>query len=357
MRTLVLDAGEPAGGATGVAAGMLAPVTEADFGEQALTELNLSGAHVWRTFARELESAAGIETGYRETGTLTVAVDRDDAERLRRLHGYQLSLGLNAEWLSARDCRLLEPGLAPGAGGGILAPHDHQVSPRALVRALVAALGSAAGELRRGERVVCVRAPEDRVTGVELESGESLEAAAVVIAAGAESGRLRGLPPWAARTVRPVKGQILRLRARPPVKLPAARVIRTPEVYAVPRADGRLVVGATIEERGFDRSVTAGGVFELLRRVYEVLPGSAELEFVSASAGLRPGTPDNGPLVGEGGPSGLYWATGHWRNGILLAPLTADAVVDMIAGGDPPPELAPFSPNRFRAGREAEVLR
>jgi len=357
MRTLVLDAGEPAGGATGVAAGMLAPVTEADFGEQALTELNLSGARVWRTFAHELESAGGIGTGYRETGTLTVAVDRDDAERLRRLHGYQRSLGLNAEWLSARDCRGLEPGLAPGVGGGILAPHDHQVSPRALVRALVAALGSAGGELRRGERVACVRAPEDRVTGVELESGEWLEAPALVIAAGAESGLLRGLPAWAARAVRPVKGQILRLRARPPVKLPATRVIRTPEVYAVPRADGRLVVGATMEERGFDRSVTAGGVLELLRRVYEVLPGSAELELVSASAGLRPGTPDNGPLVGEGGPSGLYWATGHWRNGILLAPLTADAVVDMMAGGDPPQELSPFSPDRFRAGREAEVVR
>jgi glycine oxidase len=357
MRTLVLDAGDPAGGATGVAAGMLAPVTEADFGEQALTELNLSGARVWRTFARELESAAGLQTGYRETGTLTVAVDRDDAERLRRLHGYQRSLGLNAEWLSARDCRRLEPGLAPGVGGGILAPHDHQVSPRALARALVAALGSAGGELRCGERVARVRAPEDRVAGVELESGECLEAAAVVIAAGAESGRLGGLPAWGARAVRPVKGQILRLRARPPVKLPATRVIRTPEVYAVPRADGRLVVGATMEDRGFDRSVTAGGVLELLRRVYEVLPGTAELELVAASAGLRAGTPDNGPLVGEGGPSGLYWATGHWRNGILLAPLTADAIVDMMAGGDPPQELSPFSPDRFTAGRRAEVLR
>ena len=192
---------------------------------------------------------------------------------------------------------------------------------------------------------------------MELESGEWLEAAAVVIAAGAESGRVGGLPAWGARAVRPVKGQILRLRARPPVKLPATRVIRTPEVYAVPRADGRLVVGATMEDRGFDRSVTAGGVLELLRRVYEVLPGTAELELVAASAGLRPGTPDNGPLVGEGGPSGLYWATGHWRNGILLAPLTADAIVDMMAGGDPPQELSPFSPYRFAAGRRAEVLR
>ena len=176
-----------------------------------------------------------------------------------------------------------------------------------------------------------------------------------MIAAGAESGTLAGLPAHARVPVRPVKGQILRLRAQAPVTLPARRVIRTPEVYAVPRDDGELVVGATVEERGWDRAVTAGGVLELLRRAYEALPGVVELELVEAAAGLRPGTPDNGPIVGESDVRGLWWATGHWRNGILLAPLTAEAVAGSLAGEEPPEEFAPFGPQRFAAGAHAGV--
>jgi glycine oxidase len=351
LRTLVLDASDPMSGATGVAAGMLAPVTEADFGERELTRLNLVSARRWKPFAAELERASGIDVGYRETGTLTVAVDRDEAEALGRLHAYQRELELSAQWLSPRECRHLEPGLAPRVAGGILAPNDHQVSPRSLGRALVAALRSAGGELRTGRPVASVAG-----SAVELESGERLEAHAVVIAAGAESARL-AVPAEARIAVRPVKGQILRLRARPPVQLPARRVVRTPEVYAVPRADGRLVVGATVEERGFDRSVTAGGVLELLRRAYEALPGVAELELVEASAGLRAATPDNGPVVGASGVPGIYWATGHWRNGILLAPLTADAIVGTLCGEEPPRELEPFSPGRFAAGERMAVMR
>ena len=155
--------------------------------------------------------------------------------------------------------------------------------------------------------------------------------------------------------MRPVKGQILRLRARPPVTLPARRVIRTPEVYAVPRDDGELVVGATVEERGWDRTVTAGGVLELLRRAYEALPGVAELELVEAAAGLRPATPDNAPIVGESGTPGLWWATGHWRNGILLAPLTADAVAGALTGEEPPGEFDAFGPRRFASATRAGV--
>ena len=153
VRTLVLEAGQPADGATGVAAGMLAPVTEADFGEEPLVALNLASLGRWPGFAAELQSASGIDCGYRESGTLTVAVDRDEEEALRRMHAYQRSLGLDARWLSARECRALEPGLAPRIAGGIDAPHDHQVTPRLLVRALVAAFGAAGGELRPGARV------------------------------------------------------------------------------------------------------------------------------------------------------------------------------------------------------------
>ena len=353
IATLVLDEAEPAGGASGVAAGMLAPVTEADFGEEDMTALNLASLRLWPAFAAELRTAAGIDCGYRELGALAVAVDRDEHEVLRRLYDHQRSLGLDSQWLPARECRRLEPGLAPRIAGGILAPQDHQVSPRPLARALVAALRAAGGELRAGARVTRVASHGGGMT-VELAGGEALTADAVVVAAGAASGALEGLPDDARVPVRPVKGQILRLRAPAPVALPARRVIRTPEVYCVPRDDGELVVGATVEERGWDRTVTAGGVLELLRRAYEALPGIAELELVETGAGLRPGTPDNGPIVGPGAIPGLWWATGHWRNGILQAPITAAAIAAMLGGDDPPAELAAFSPERF-AGARAQV--
>ena len=354
VRTLVLEAAQPAAGATGVAAGMLAPVTEADFGEEALIALNLASLERWPAFAAELQSASGIDCGYRESGTLTVAVDRDEEAALRRMHAYQRSLGLDAGWLSARECRALEPGLAPRIAGGIHAPHDHQVAPRLLAEALVAALGRAGGELRTDARVEGLKWRPHGVS-VELKQGDPLDAGAVVIAAGAHSGTLSGVPEHERIPVRPVKGQILRLRACAPLTLPARRVIRTPEVYAVPREDGDLVVGATVEERGWDRTVTAGGVLELLHRAYEALPGVAELELVEAAAGLRPGTPDNGPIVGESSTRGLWWATGHWRNGILLAPLTAEAVAGALTGEEPPEEFDPFGPRRFTAGARAGV--
>ncbi len=353
ISTLVLEAREPAAGASGVAAGMLAPVTEADFGEQSLVAVNLASLRRWPTFAADLRAASGVDCGFRECGALTVAVDRDEDQQLRRMHAYQRSLGLDSQWLSGRECRRLEPGLAPRIAGGILAVRDHQVSPRPLARALAAALEAAGGELRSGARVARLVAQGDGVT-VELAGGESLPAEVVVVAAGAESGAIEGVPDHARVPVRPVKGQVLRLRARASASMPARRMIRTPEVYCVPRDDGELVVGATVEERGWDRTVTAGGVLELLRRAYEALPGVAELELMETAAGLRPGTPDNGPIVGRGAIPGLWWATGHWRNGILLAPLTAEAILAMLVGEEPPAELAPFGPERFAATR-AEV--
>ncbi len=345
MRPLVLDAGEPGGGATGVAAGMLAPVTEADFGEQALVELNLASARRYPAFVTELEQAGGDLTGYLRTGTLSVAVDRDQAEELARLHDLQRSLGLEARWISARECRALEPGLSTRVAGGIEAPGDHQVSPRLLASALRAALERAGGSVRPHTRADSLAIESGETAGVVLDSGELVAARTVVVAAGARSAEL-GLPPGAAVPVRPVKGQILRLRGDPAAPV-TTRIVRTPGVYAVPRADGRLVVGATVEDRGFDAAVTAGGVLELLREAYDVLPGITELELLQASAGHRPATPDNEPVVGEGAVPGLIWATGHWRNGVLLAPVTADAVVSLLVDGELAPELRPFTPDRF----------
>lgn len=356
LRTLVLDAAEPGAGATRAAAGMLAPVTEAAFGEEELLALNLSSAGRYERFVSELESEAEFAVGYRACGTLAVALDRDEAELLARLHAFQVSLGLEAEWLRGSECRKLEPGLSPRVVGGIRTTADHEVDPRALSAALACALDRAGGELRGHTAVASLVQDGGRVEGVELESGDRITAAEVVVASGWRSGEMEGLPEHARVPVRPVKGQILRLRG--PRSAPVvSRVVRTPEVYLVPRENGELVVGATVEERGTNQSVTAGGVLELLRRAYEALPGITELELAETSAGLRPCSPDNKPIVGRGALAGLVWATAHWRNGILLAPVTADAVAALLAGDDPGAELRAFTPDRFTSRAALEATR
>jgi glycine oxidase len=352
LRTLVLEAGEPAEGATRAAAGMLAPVTEACFGEEEILDLNLEAARSYGEFVAEVERETGIETGYQPCGTLAVALNRDDAELLKQLHRFHLSLGLEAEWLRGRECRRLEPGLAPQVVGGIRSSLDHQVRPRSLARALLRALERAGGELEPTTPVAALTVAGDRVSGVELLSGDRVAAGRVVVAAGWRSGQLAGLPHGAGVPVRPVKGQILLLRGEPEAPV-ALRVVRTPEVYLVPRANGELIVGATVEERGPDETVTAGGVFELLRAACEALPGIKELELLEATAGLRPASPDNKPIIGPGAVQGLVWATAHWRNGILLAPVTADAVAEIVTGGVLADRFAAFRPERFSRGEQA----
>ena len=341
----VLERAEAGAGASGVAAGMLAPVTEAEFGEDALLRANLASRELWAGFAAELEERSGLGTGLREPGALVVAADRDDAEELRRLNEFQRALGLEAEWLPPSVLRELEPRLSPRVAGGIRAPQDGHVDPVAATRALAAALERAGGELRGGVEVAAVEQDDGRVVGVRTAAGERIAAGAVVVAAGCWSAGLEA--PGAAPPVRPVKGQILELRARPGEPEPIERIVRTPRCYLLARGDGRVVLGATVEEQGFDTAVTADGVYRLLEAAWEVLPDAGELELVRARAGLRPGTPDNLPLVGPGEAEGLVWATGHYRNGVLLAPLTAEAVVDRLTGAEPPAETAAFAPARF----------
>jgi glycine oxidase len=335
LSTVVLDSGDP--GAWQVAAGMLAPVTESQFGEAELLELNLRGARDFEAFAGELAEASGADPGLLPTGTLAVARDRDDAEALERLLAFRRELGLDVERLRPSQARRAEPALAPTVRLALDVPGDHSVDPRLLVAALATAFERAGGT-RRHARVRAL-SPD----GLQLDTGETVAAQQVVLATGAAQIEL---PEEARVPVRPVKGQILRLRdPRGPGLV--ERTIRGLDAYLVPRADGGYVLGATMEERGHDTAPTAGGVYELIRDMSELVPGVLELEIEELSAGLRPATPDNLPAIGPGALEGLIWATGHYRNGIVLAPVTADLVAATLSGDRLPDWAAPADPRRF----------
>jgi glycine oxidase len=357
LSVTVLDP-DPGRGANQVAAGMLAPVTELQYGEEDLLRLGIASNQRYADFAAELTAASGLPTGYRACGTLAAALDADDRAELREVHAFQQRLGLESQWLTGRECRRVEPMLAPSVRGGLLVTGDHQVDGRRLGAALVRACAAAGVRFHRSRaaRIELTNA-QDRVVGALAEDGARLSAGQTVLAAGSWSGEIPGLPPEARLPVRPVKGQILRLRMTTSLggPLPGGpflsrnlrAVVRGVHLYLVPREDGELVVGATMEEQGFDTTVTAGGVYELLRDAHELVPGITELPLVETGAGLRPGTPDNAPLLGPTALPGLVAATGHHRNGVLLTPVTADAVSAYLATGVLPPEAAPFTPARF----------
>ncbi|WP_441246533.1 glycine oxidase ThiO [Kitasatospora sp. McL0602] len=340
----------PGGGAAQVAAGMLAPVTELQYGEEPLLRLGVASNERYAAFAAELTELTGLDTGYRQTGTLAVALDSDDREELRELHAFHQRLGLASHWLTGREARKLEPMLAPGVRGGLHVTDDHQVDGRRLATALLAACTAAGVELRRTEAVELL-VTDGRASGVRLADGDELGAGQLVLAGGCRSHLLPGLPEGVLPPIRPVKGQVLRLRI-PPAYGPflsrnVRAVVRGQHIYLVPRADGELVIGATSEEQGFDTTVTAGGVYELLRDAHELVPGLTELPLVETGAGLRPGSPDNAPVLGPTTLPGLLAATGHYRNGVLLTPVTADLIAEQLATGRTPDLALPFSPDRF----------
>ncbi|WEH18700.1 glycine oxidase ThiO [Streptomyces sp. VNUA24] len=356
--TAVVDP-EPGGGAAQVAAGMLAAVTELHYGEQTLLGLNVESARRYPAFVAELTEATGLDLGYRRCGTLAVALDADDRAHLRELHALQRRSGLDPEWLSGRDCRRLEPMLAPGVRGGLRADGDHQIDPRRLSRALVAACGRA-GVVFHRTRAEELTVDRERATGVRTREDDRLSAGRVVLAAGSLSGRLAGVPDDVVPPVRPVKGQVLRLTVPGPYAPFLSRtvraVVRGSHVYLVPRENGELVVGATSEEQGWDTTVTAGGVYELLRDAHELVPGITELPLTETRAGLRPASPDNAPLLGPTGLDGLILATGHHRNGVLLTPVTGDVLAHVLTTGELPEEARDFTPLRFRAGAARRLM-
>lgn len=351
----VLERGAIGAGASRVAAGMLAPVAEADAGERALLALGIDSARRWPAFARELQDATGIDVGYRTVGTLVVARDRDAAEALAREARIRDELGAPVRRLLPSQARALEPALAPTIRGALHAPDDHTVDPRATVAALHAACAAHPHVTLReqaGDVVLRVDA-RGAVTGAD-----DVDAGAVVLAAGAWSATtVAPLHDRGVRVpVRPVKGQLLRLHPARPGEPPLLqRVVRFDTGYLVPRDDGTIVLGATTEEQGFDTQVTALGLQELLRDLHEVLPGGLELAVAETLAGLRPGTPDNAPLLGpHPGVPRLHLATGHHRGGVLLAPVTADLLAAGLRGEDAIDEA--FAPERFdrdRAGAAA----
>ncbi|WP_238007699.1 glycine oxidase ThiO [Dactylosporangium sp. AC04546] len=320
----VYDA-DPARSAALVAAGMLAPTAEANFGEEALQALMLESMRRWPAWAAELEAATGQAVGYRTEGSLLVALTDDDLAEVRRMVGYYRRAGTPIEPLTGRQLRELEPLLSPRVRGGALAAGDHQVDPRLVLRAL---------------RTLPIPVEPLDVTDLSMIRSKARDGVTVV-ANGIGAAALTGLP------VRPVKGQLLRLRGGEPLLRHVVRgVALGRHVYLVPRADGELVVGATEEERGPDTTVTAGGVLDLLRPAADLLPGVAELALTETLAGLRPGTPDNAPVLGHLGDD-LLVATGHHRNGVLLAPVTAQVIADLITRGSTDVDLTSFGVGRF----------
>ncbi len=350
----VFDKGEAGRGATWASAGMLASGVEAEPGEQALLALNLTARRLWPGFVRELEAASGIDLGYRDEGILSVAPTRDDAEQLRFTYEFQLGLGLDLQWLTGAEARRLEPHLRAGIAGAVFSAADHQVDNRQLAMALKAAFLRAGGILHENREVTGLDMEAGRVRGVWV--GEERHGAeAVVLAAGPWTGELSWVPEAARAPVRPVKGQVLTLGMDPQAPL-LTHVLWAPKIYLVPRRDGRLLVGATVEEKGFDETLTAGGVYELLDAAWRPLPAIEELPILETCVGFRPTSRDDAPILGASAVEGLILATGHHRNGILLAPVTADAIARLLLSGEIMPEARDFGPDRFARGKLADAV-
>jgi glycine oxidase len=333
-------------GASWAAAGMLAAASEAEPGERALLRLNRHSQTLWAGFARALEAASGMAIGYRDEGTLMIALDRDDRARLQATYEFQRGLGLDLAWLGAAETRDREPHLAPSLAGAVFSPADHQVDNRLLVAALKAAFLRDGGTLRENTPVDAVETTGGRAIGLRV-GGDTIAADYVVLAAGAWSPQIGGLD-GIRLFVRPVKGQMLALQMDTAVPL-LRHVVWAPRAYLVPRGDGRLIIGGTVEERGFDTRHTAGGMLALLEGAWRAVPAIEELPIVESWVGFRPGSRDDAPLLGPCAIDRLVLATGHYRNGILLTPATADAIAGFVLTGAIDDAIRPFGIDRFTA--------
>ena len=344
----LFERGEAGHGASWAAAGMLAAGVETEPAEDSLNALNRLSLSLWPDFAADLERVSGIAVDLRREGTLMIALNRDDTAQLRFTYDFQRAQGIELDWLSARQALEREPRLNPNLAGAVYSPGDHQADNRKLVRALKRAFIAAGGTLHEHAAVAAIETAGGAVTGLRLDDRRHA-ASCVVLAAGAWSGEIAGLP--ARIPVRPVKGQMLALKMDAMAPL-LRHVVWSPRVYLVPRNDGRLIVGGTVEEKGFDAELTAGGILALLEGAWRVLPAVEELPIDEMWVGFRPGSRDDAPLLGPSEVDGLVLATGHYRNGILLTPVTADAVARYILTGEVAAAIQPFALSRFAKAKE-----
>jgi glycine oxidase len=349
----VFDRGKAGAGASHAAAGMLAACCEAEPGEEALVALGRESQARWPAFAEELAVATGVDVELRREGTLVLALTADDQATIAHDLEFQRRLGLPLEWLSAAATRAREPRLAGKIAGALFSPEDHQVDNRKLVQALRIAAEGVGVNILEHRPVKEIVVQGGRAKGVLLEDGTTAPADIVVLAAGASSRTIGGLPPDRRPPVRPVKGQMLSLRMDAATPL-LTHVLWAPGVYLVPRRDGRLIVGATVEEKGFDDTITAGGMLTLLEAAWRAVPAVEELPIGEIWVGHRPGSRDDAPILGRGPLEGLFYATGHHRNGILLAPVTADGMARLILDDVVDPAIKPFGLERFFPARAAE---
>ena len=350
---LLFDRGAAGAGASHAAAGMLAACAEAEPGEEDLVALGRDSQARWPAFAEELLAASGIDVELRREGTLVLALTADDQATLSHHLEFQKKLGLPLEWLSAAATRAKEPHLAGKLAGSVFSPQDHQVDNRQLCAALRIAAEAAGAKIHEHQAVKEIAVQGGRTTGVVLEDGAHVAADCVVLAAGAWSRTIDGLPPDRRPPVRPIKGQMFALRMDANAPL-LNHVLWAPGAYLVPRRDGRLIVGATVEEKGFDDTITAGGMLTLLEAAWRAVPAVEDLPIDEIWVGHRPGSRDDAPILGPGPLDGLFYATGHHRNGILLAPVTADAMARLILDNVVEPAIRPFGLERFLPARAAE---
>ena len=348
----VFDKGAAGAGASHAAAGMLAACVEAEPGEDALITLGRESQARWPAFAAELEQTSGMEVGLRSEGTLVVALTADDQARLNHQLVFQQKLGLPLQWISAAETRRREPHLAGKLAGAVFSPEDTQVDNRKLAAALRVAAEAAGASISEHRAVNAISSHGGRVDGVVLADGTKAAADVVVLAAGAWSRGIAGLPPELRPPVRPIKGQMLALRMDAAAPL-LNHVVWAPGAYLVPRRDGRLLIGATVEEKGYDASLTAGGILTLLEAAWRTVPAVEELPIDEMWVGHRPGSRDDAPILGAGPIEGLVYATGHHRNGILLTPITADAIARLVLDGVAEPAIRPFGIERFGSLRAA----
>lgn len=341
IEVTLIEKGEAGKAASWLAAGMLAPNAEVGFEEIDFLKFGEKSLALYPQFLSELKEDSGIDVPIDRCGTLMIGLDRDDSEFLKRLYDFRKSLKLPAEWLGGMKARDLEPMLSPKVVAGLWLPTDAQIDNRLLVSALKQAFLNKGGRLIERCAARTIHAPTRILT---TEKGE-IEYSKLILAMGCWARNIGGISDAHLPPVRPVKGQILTLQMSKDLAL--SKVVRSPRVYLAPKQDGRLVIGATSEEKGFDESVTAGGAMDLLQEGYEAVPAIYDMTLQEVGVGLRPASRDNEPILGESPYTNVFYATGHYRHGILLAPITAYEMSARVLGEEFSDEAKPFRASRF----------